>query len=191
MLDYAPPPDISNAIAYDKQRNPPLVEIVSNMSNPLGDLEKKIGGSVYLAQNDSVASDGGYGKNRPITDAFDLYRMSSDASEIMPFARSIPRGNWLKFDKVLNVTKYFVNDLYDQGGDGPAVRSHLRNQGKFKVGNEEYTFDYDRFIDYIYKKVKNIEKVWLHDEGFLSLLMKNGTVTIPIDPNFVKYYDSL
>jgi hypothetical protein len=190
MLDYAPPPDISNAIAYDKQRNPPLVEIVSNMSNPLGELEKKIGGSVYLAQNDNVLSDGGYGKNRPITDAFELYRAGKEAKEVNPFAKKT-RKKWVQFDNALNVTKYFINDIYDPFGDGPAVRSHLQNQGKFSVGSGEYSFDYHAFKKYLDENRKKIDGVALLREGFILLGSKGTIIQVPISKDFVKFYDSL
>lgn len=190
MLDYAPPPDINKAIAYDKQRNPPLVEVVSNISNPLGELEKKVGGSIYLAQNDDVASDVGYGTTRPITDAFELYRVSSDASDIMRFAKKT-NNKWVQFDNALNVTKYLINDIYDPAGDGPAVRLHLQNQGKFFVGGEEYSFNYNAFKNYLDENRNDIDGVALLREGYILLGSKGTLIQVPISKDFVRFYDSL
>ncbi|MCF7861097.1 hypothetical protein K9M79_02540 [Candidatus Woesearchaeota archaeon] len=113
MLDYAPPPDISKAITYDKQRNPPLVEVVSSMSNPLSELEKKIGSTIYLAQNDNVVSDAGYGlvgsEYNKIIDGLDVglvHRLNDDGK----YSQVID-----KLKEPISIFKKFDYSLLNQG----------------------------------------------------------------------------
>jgi hypothetical protein len=194
MLDYAPPPDISNAIAYDKQRNPPLVEIVSNMSNPLGELEKKIGGSVYLAQNDNVLSDAAMRvryEARPqdilITDYHKMGQIVEDPS--MPSGLRMNKYKKRSYDnepafeiktntnrKPSRFEKSKFNDLFMGEKYGSFIR------GVF----EKYGYDPNK-IENLIKKYKN-NSIAFYFDGYMVLLDTNQHVcyTLEVSKELIK-----
>jgi len=148
--------------------------------------------SIANAGESSVYAKRAHASKGPITDIHEYYGMCMDASDIMPHARwNWVDDVWFNFDHVLDVTEYLVKDLYDKGGDGPVVREKLKTQGNFSINGKNYSFDYDRFMDFIGKSKTDIKRVYFGRKGILVVKTDKKNFLFPVDPNFIKYYDSL
>jgi len=148
--------------------------------------------SIANAGESSVYAKRAHASKGPITDIHEFYGMCKDASDIMPHARWNEVDEvWFEFKDISIVTNYFLKDLYDQGGDGPGVRGKLKNQGKFRVNGNSYTFDYDGLIKFVDHNKNNINKVMLDRKGYLFVKTDKKNFLFPISPDFVKYYDAL
>lgn len=138
----------------------------------------------------STAKD--YSATNPLKDINVYYRDFCEDSDILPHAKMRKTDTlYFTFKNQLLATDYLIPDLYDPKGDGPAVRDGLQNMEEFQVGGVTYSFDFNQFMTFMNSNRKKIRKLNLDRNGYMYIQLGGNNILIPIDPEFVKFYDAL